>query len=62
MKYQTQVLCGFGLYLDMYTTPTNSPWYFGETGGSRLNHLRSNFAQALDAAQEYVWVYGEKMD
>ena len=61
-KYQTQVLCGFGLYLDMYTTPTNSPWYFGELDGSRLNHLRSNFAQALDAAQEYVWVYGEKMD
>lgn len=62
MKYQTQVLAGFGLYLDMYTNPSNSPWYFGELNGSRLNHLRSNFAQALDAAQEYVWVYGEKMD
>ena len=62
VKYQTQVLAGFGLYLDMYTNPTNSPWYFGELDGSRLNHLRSNFAQALDAAQEYVWVYGEKMD
>lgn len=61
-KYQTQVLAGFGLYLDMYTNPTNSPWYFGEQDGSRLNHLRNNFAQALDAAQEYVWVYGEKMD
>lgn len=62
IKYQTQVLAGFGLYLDMYTNPSNSPWYFGELDGSRLNHLRSNFAQALDAAQEYVWVYGEKMD
>ena len=61
-KYQTQVLAGFGLYLDMYTNPTNSPWYFGELNGSRLNHLRSNFEQALDAAQKYVWVYGEKMD
>ena len=61
-KYQTQVLAGFGLYLDMYTNPTNSPWYFGKLNGSRLNHLRSNFEQALDAAQEYVWVYGEKMD
>ncbi|MDD2598527.1 MAG: hypothetical protein PHO37_04805 [Kiritimatiellae bacterium] len=62
MKYQTQVLAGFGLYLDMYTNPSNSPWYFGEQDGSRLNHLRSNFAQALDAAQEYIWVYGEQMD
>jgi len=62
VKYQTQVLAGFGLYLDMYTNPTNAPWYFGETDGSRLNHLRNNLAQALDAAQEYIWVYGEKMD
>jgi len=62
IKYQTQVLAGFGLYLDMYTNPTNSPWYFGEVDGSRLNHLRLNVAQALDAAQEYIWLYGEKMD
>ncbi len=61
-KYQTQVLAGFGLYLDMYTNPTNSPWYFGEVDGSRLNHLRLNVSQALDAAQEYIWIYGEKMD
>jgi hypothetical protein len=60
--YQTQALAGFGLYLDMYTNPPNSPWYFGEAGGSRLNHLALNVAQALDAADEYVWVYGEKRD
>ena len=62
IKYQTQVLAGFGLYLDMYTNPTNSPWYFGEVDGSRLNHMRLNVSQALDAAQEYIWIYGEKMD
>jgi len=62
IKYTTQVLAGFGLYLDMYTNPNKPPYYFGELNGSRLNHLRSNFAQALDAAQEYVWIYGEKMD
>lgn len=61
-KYQTQVLAGFGLYLDMYTNPTNAPWYFGEQDGSRLAHLRNNVAQALDAAQEYIWIYGEQMD
>ena len=62
MKYRNQVLAGFGLYLDMYTNPPDSPWYFGEVNGSRLDNLRLNFDQALDAAQEYVWVYGEKMD
>lgn len=61
-KYRTQALAGFGLYLDMYTNPAGSPWYFGEVGGSRLNHLALNVAQALDAADEYVWVYGEKFD
>ena len=61
-KYQTQVLAGFGLYLDMYTNPTNAPWYFGEQDGSRLAHLRNNVAQAMDAAQEYIWIYGEQMD
>ncbi len=62
MKYRTQVLAGFGLYLDMYTNPSDSPWFFGEVNGSRLTHLALNFAQALDAADEYVWVYGEQMD
>jgi hypothetical protein len=61
-KYRTQALAGFGLYLDMYTNPSNSPWYFGAAGGSRLGHLALNVAQALDAADEYVWVYGEKRD
>jgi hypothetical protein len=62
IKYRTQVLAGFGLYLDMYTNPPESPWYFGDANGSRLNHLALNFAQALDAADEYIWIYGEKMD
>jgi hypothetical protein len=62
VKYRTQVLAGFGLYLDMYINPPESPWHFGEANGSRLNHLALNVAQALDAADEYVWVYGEKMD
>ena len=62
MKYKTQVLAGFGLYLDMYTNPSSSPWYFGDVNGSRLNHLALNFAQALDASDEYIWIYGEKTD
>ncbi|MDD8047741.1 MAG: hypothetical protein PHF14_14850 [Verrucomicrobiota bacterium] len=61
-KYRTQVLTGFGLYLDMYTNSSDSPWYFGPLAGSRLNHLAVNCTQALDAASEYVWVYGERLD
>jgi len=61
-KYRTQVRTGFGLYLDMYTNSPDSPWYFGEVAGSRLNHFALNAAQALDAADGYVWVYGEKLD
>ncbi|WP_418894142.1 hypothetical protein [Limibacterium fermenti] len=62
-KYRTQVQSGFGLYLDMYTSQDpKSVWYFEEFNGSRLNRFRYNCSQALDAADEYVWLYGEKMD
>ena len=59
-KYARQMLVGFGLYLDMYINPTNSPWYFPPTNGSRLETFARNFEQAMDAADEYIWVYGEK--
>lgn len=59
-KYLAQLRAGFGLYLDSYVNPTNSPWYFGPVDGSRLAHFARNLAQAVDAADEYVWVYGEK--
>lgn len=59
-KYLAQLRAGFGLYLDSYVNPTNSPWYFGPVDGSRLTHFVRNLAQAADAADEYIWVYGEK--
>ncbi len=59
-KYARQMQVGFGLYLDMYINPTNSPWYFPPTDGSRLETFCRNFEQAMDAADEYVWIYGEK--
>ena len=59
-KYARQMQVGFGLYLDMYVNSTNTSWYFPPKGGSRVEAFRRNFEQALDAADEYVWLYGEK--
>ena len=60
IKYATQMQVSFGLYLDMYTNPEGAKWYFPPTGGSRLRTFSENFEQAMDIADEYVWVYGEK--
>ncbi len=59
VKYCSQVLAGFGLYLDMYITKPGSPWYFPPYKGSRLKRLIGNFTQAMFACDEYCWVYGE---
>jgi hypothetical protein len=59
-KYRNQAQASFGTYMDCYTNPTNSPYYFGPYNGSRLAHLEMNFRQAMRVANEYVWVYGEK--
>lgn len=59
-KYARQMLVGFGLYLDMYVNTPESKWYFPPKEGSRLETFRRNLAQALDAADEYIWIYGEK--
>ena len=59
-KYLAQLRAGFGLYLDSYINPPDSPWYFGPVDGSRLNHMRDNLAQATAAADEFIWIYGEK--
>ncbi len=59
-KYLAQLRAGFGLYLDSYINPTNSPWYFGPVNGSRLTHYALNLTQATDAADEFIWIYGEK--
>jgi len=59
-KYKEQMLVGFGHYLDMYTNPTNSSWYFPPKNGSRLLTFQLNLEQSMDVADEYVWVYGER--
>ncbi len=59
-KYRAQVQVSFGIYLDAYWNPADSPWYIDGKGGSRVDRLRVNTTTALRAADEYVWVYGEK--
>lgn len=59
-KYRNQVQTGFGIYLDAHVNPSTSPWYQGPLDGSRTARLRRNVSDALAAADEYVWLYGEK--
>lgn len=59
-KYRAAVEVGFGLYLDAYCNPPDSPWYIDGLGGQRVDRLRANARTALAAADQYVWVYGEK--
>ncbi len=59
-KYRAQVQVSFGMYLDAYWNPKDSPWYIGGLGGPRVERLRANTSAALAAADQYVWVYGER--
>lgn len=59
-KHLRQVQVGFGLYLDMYTTPKGSYWYSPPVNGSRGEHFRRNLSDAVFLAEEYVWLWGER--
>lgn len=61
VKYRTQVQAGFGFYLDMYSNPPTADYYRGpEPGETRFERLVANLRAAWEAADEYVWVYGEQ--
>ena len=59
-KYRQQVQAGFGFYLDMYLNPVGNHYYFPPLDGSRLARLERNLRFAREAADEYVWIYGEQ--
>ncbi len=59
-KYRAQVQASFGMYLDAYWNPPGTPWFIDGLGGPRVDRLRANTRDALEAADQYVWVYGEK--
>ncbi len=59
-KYRQQVQAGFGFYLDMYLNLEGNRYYFPPLNGSRLARLQRNLGFARDAADQYVWIYGEQ--
>ena len=62
-KYRMQVQNSFGVYLDGYSTITNYNkygYYMEPIDGSRTRHLAINLKQAVEAADEYIWFWGEK--
>lgn len=59
-KYRAQVQASFGFYLDAYVNPPGSSYYLGREGEPRVNRLEANLEAAVRAADEYVWIYGEK--
>ena len=59
-KYRAQVQASFGFYLDAYVNPPGSSYYLGREGEPRVNRLEANLDAAVRAADEYLWIYGEK--
>ena len=58
-KYLNSLSVSFGFYMDRYVAPKDSNWYAEPVNGSALGHFEQNFAQAADAADEYIWFWGE---
>ena len=58
-KYHAQMKVGFGMFVDMYWREKSPKfnWYMGPVNGSRLEHFRLNFEQAISVADGYVWLY-----
>jgi len=59
-KYRAQVQVSFGVYADAYVNPPDSPWYIDPGDQTPLQRFETNLASALNAADEYVWLYGEQ--
>jgi len=59
-KYRAQMQASFGFYLDAYVNPLGSSYYLGREGEPRVQRLEANLEAAVRAADEYVWIYGEK--
>lgn len=61
VKYRALSRIAFPIYLDMYGAhPEGNRYYRGPVDGSRTIHCERNLAEAFDASDEFVWVYGER--
>lgn len=59
-KFLSQLSVSFGQYIDSYVNSSKSEYYFPPLGGSRLKRWHENLQGALNVADDYVWIYGEK--
>ena len=57
-KFRQQVLAGFGIYLDSHFL--RNGYSVPPVNGSQIRALRYQLTAAVQAADEYVWVYGER--
>ena len=57
-KFRQQVLAGFGIYLDSHFRQNG--YSVPPVNGSQIRALRYQLTGAVQAADEYVWVYGER--
>ena len=60
--YRARLSIANAIYMDAFSDscPFGSYWYAPPRDGSRAVHLRECIAEAFDAADEYVWLYGEQ--
>ena len=59
-KFLSQLSVSFGQYIDSYVNSGGSEYYFPGLGRSRLKRWHENLQRALNVADDYVWIYGEK--
>ena len=57
-KYRLQVRAGFGLYLDSHII--RSGYSVPPIKGSQVRAFRNQLTNALEASDQYVWLYGER--
>ena len=59
-KFRSNVQVSSGHYLDMYINPEGHRYYMPPLRGSRLARLEDNLHQGFAAADETVWLFGER--
>ena len=61
-KYRLRVDMAFPIYIDRYCTHKPGGRYYAEpVNGSRFARFERNFADAFDASDTYMWLYGEQL-
>jgi hypothetical protein len=59
-RYRGLVQVGHGLFLDAYINAPGSAWFIDPHGESKAGRFGDNLRNAIVAADEYVWLYGQK--